>query len=126
MRTQHIEVRTNNKGRGVYALHPFSVSATIETCPVIIIEPEVVDFINSRRLGDYYFTWDNPWNGVFALGYGALYNHSFTPNARYYKHYDRQQIEFRAIKPIRAGEEITVNYNGDPDDQTPTRFEIYP
>ncbi len=28
-------------------------------------------------------------------------------------------MEYRAVKEIRAGEEITVNYNGEPDDTTP-------
>jgi len=26
---------------------------------------------------------------------------------------------YRAIKPIKKGQEITINYNGEPDDMTP-------
>jgi SET domain-containing protein len=27
-------------------------------------------------------------------------------------------MEYRALRAIRKGEEVTVNYNGEPDDQT--------
>ena len=31
---------------------------------------------------------------------------------------------FTALRDIAAGEEITVNYNGEPDDETPVGFEV--
>jgi uncharacterized protein len=31
---------------------------------------------------------------------------------------------FTAIRDIGAGEEITVNYNGEPGDETPVGFEV--
>ena len=58
-----------------------------------------------------------------ALGYGSLYNHSDRPNARYHDEGGRTKV-FTAIRDIGPGEEITVNYNGDPCDETPVGFEV--
>ena len=33
-------------------------------------------------------------------------------------------MEFVAISYIKEGEEITINYNGDPTDKTPVRFPL--
>lgn len=33
-----------------------------------------------------------------------------------------KQMVYTAIKPIKKGEEITVNYNGEPDDMTPIEW----
>ena len=49
------------------------------------------------------------------LGYGSLYNHSFTPNADI--DYNVKNVEnflqFEAIKDIKAGEEIFFDYEFD-------------
>ena len=58
-----------------------------------------------------------------ALGYGSLYNHSYQPNARYDDGRGQTKI-FMAIRDIALGEEIVVNYNGEPDDKTPVWFKV--
>ena len=60
---------------------------------------------------------------ALALGYGSLYNHSYRPNARYVDLAGRTKL-FTAMRDIAAGEEITVNYNGEPEDDTPVGFEV--
>ncbi|MFN5732282.1 MAG: SET domain-containing protein-lysine N-methyltransferase, partial [Planctomyces sp.] len=60
---------------------------------------------------------------ALALGFGALYNHSFTPNARY-DDAGRQVKEFRALRDIQPGEEITINYNGTEDGTDPVEFDV--
>ena len=61
---------------------------------------------------------------ALALGYGSLYNHSYQPNARY----DDQPagaMTFTALRDIRAGEEITINYNNlGPSAAHPVKFEV--
>lgn len=47
---------------------------------------------------------------MLPLGYGSLYNHSDDPNANYIFFPDDLLIVFKAIKPIKGGEEIFVNY----------------
>ena len=60
---------------------------------------------------------------VPSLGYGSLYNHSYRPNARYDDEEGRIMV-FTALRDIGRGEEITVNYNGEPGDETPVGFEV--
>jgi SET domain-containing protein len=58
-----------------------------------------------------------------ALGYGSLYNHSYHPNARYDDAAGPTKV-FTALRDIAAGEEITVNYNGEPDDGSSVGFRV--
>jgi hypothetical protein len=74
-------------------------------------------------LDDYLFKWGGGCMAV-ALGLGSLYNHSYAPNARYYQDTPGRRLEFVAICPIRAGEEITVNYNGDPEGRSALWFPV--
>ncbi len=78
--------------------------------------------IAASRLADYAFSWGRG-TVALALGYGSLYNHSYTPNARY-QDVGRCTKEFVAIRDIAAGEEITVNYNGEPDDRSAVGFDV--
>ena len=62
----------------------------------------------------YVFTWINEEQEYVALslGYGSIYNHSESPNAKYQMTLP-DIMEFIALRPIKAGEEITINYRGD-------------
>lgn len=72
----------------------------------------------------YVFSWDgDPYDGAIAMGLGSFYNHSHSPNATFNKLFKEGIIEYVAIRPIWEHEEITVNYNGTPDDQTPLWFD---
>ena len=73
-------------------------------------------------MSDYCFDWGRGTVAV-ALGYGSLYNHSYQPNARYDDGRGQTKI-FMAIRDIALGEEIVVNYNGEPDDKTPVWFKV--
>ena len=70
--------------------------------------------------GDIFFEWGR--GTVAPLGFGSLYNHSYEPNARYED--CRADQVFVAIRDIADGEEITVNYNGEPGDRSPVWFEV--
>lgn len=115
-----IEVRqTRGKGRGVFARMPIAEGAVIERAPVIVCPTEeIVDTV----LGDYVFTWGRD-SVAITLGYGSIYNHSYRPNAKY-EDRGRQTKVFIACRDIEAGEEITINYNGDPADPAPVGFEV--
>lgn len=89
---------------------------TFEIAPIIEIPESEVDVIHHTELHDYYFVWgEQDEKAAIALGYGSLYNHSYSPNANYIFDLDAQTIEFFALKKIKAGKEITINYHGDPD-----------
>ncbi len=109
--------KISGKGRGVYADKPYKKGALIETCELIIIPKKEMPFLKKTTLDDYYYEWDGGRAAV-PLGCGALYNHSFQPSADFFYDKKNTQIRFLAIRPIKKGEEITVNYNGDPKDQS--------
>jgi SET domain-containing protein len=72
-------------------------------------------------LGYYVFDWVRA-NYAIALGNGSLFNHSYEPNVVYLMRTRSAQIWFQTVRDIEAGEELTINYNGDPDDQSMVHF----
>ncbi|HEY1773721.1 MAG TPA: SET domain-containing protein [Gammaproteobacteria bacterium] len=121
-----LEVReTSARGRGVFALAAIPAGTLIESADVIVIPREEMHAIESCVLADYDFRWGTDGReGAIALGYGSIYNHSYTPNAHYVKHFERRSIDFIALRDIAAGEEIRTNYNGDPDSKKMVWFEV--
>jgi hypothetical protein len=104
-------------GRGVCATRPFEAGTIIEVCPVIVVPPAQRPALESTIVVEYYYEWGDA--GGIALGFGSLYNHSYEPNAIYRKHMDRDLVIVSALRSIAPGEEITINYNGDPGDRNP-------
>lgn len=111
------------KGRGVFATAPIKAGELIERCPVIALEQGMREFIDQTPLYYYYYAWNDDYEGAaFMLGYGSIYNHSFKPNANFEQIFSKGYMNYIAIKDIKAGDEITVNYNGEPDDQEPLPY----
>ena len=108
---------------GVFADRPFGVGETIEVAYVIIIPRDESRLLATTSLDSYIFQWGGGCTAV-ALGLGSLYNHSYTPNAQYHQDTRNRQLEFTAISPISAGEEITINYNGNPESRAPIWFDV--
>jgi SET domain-containing protein len=119
-----IEVRwTRRKGRGVFARRRIRKGTVIERAPVILVPTkEVFNRTTDSKLANYVFVWGRDTVAV-VLGYGSLYNHSYRPNAEYYDSGRLTQV-FKAIRDIRAGEEITVNYNGWPEGRVRVGFRV--
>lgn len=114
--------RSVGKGRGVFARRDIKKNEVIETVPVLLIPAKaVVDGLKNKWLGDYYYWWDDDTLAV-SLGYGSLYNHSYTPNARY--RHGTRSLEYSAIRNIAKGEEILINYNWDPADMAQVKFKV--
>jgi len=113
------------KGRGVFAQRNFKKGEVIEISPVIVFSAEEIDSLELTQLCNYYFAWGpDSKDAAIALGYGSLYNHSYTPNARYYKDFDNSLLKYVCIRDIRKDEEITINYNWDPEDKNPVWFDL--
>ncbi len=110
-------------GRGVFTGAPIKKGDMIEVCPVIVMKEGEMAVLDTTTLYDYYFLWgDDQKQCVIALGFGSLYNHFAPSNADYFMEFEELYIEIFAVRNIAAGEEITINYNGDPDDAAPTWF----
>lgn len=125
LRQQYIYIdESPNKGRGVFAAKAFRKGEVIETAPVIVLSNDSMGLLDYTELYNYYFLWGNDQSQcAIALGFGSIYNHSYQPNARYNTYYREQIIEFVCIENIAPGEEIVVNYNGEPDDQSLVWFD---
>ncbi len=119
-----IEVRrVKGKGRGVFARRPIAEGEVIERVPVLVLSAGDIKHAESwNGFAGYCFLWGDG-TVALALGYGSLYNHSYRPNARYLDQ-GRQTKVFSALRDIAAGEEITINYNGEPTDETPVDFKV--
>jgi uncharacterized protein len=114
---------SNLGGRGVFTSAPILADESIEICPVIVMKRGDMAILDKTTLYDYYFLWgDDHEQCVIALGYGSLYNHIAPSNADYGMDFDGQTIEIFAVRDIKEGEEITINYHGDPFDESPTWF----
>jgi SET domain-containing protein len=112
------------EGLGVFASDTIQEGELITEVPIILIPESDLSDLTKTKLLDYYFAWGQGFRqAAIALGYGSLFNHSYHPNARYYKDFENQTIRFVALKKIEINEEILVNYNEDPDDQTKLWFE---
>ena len=122
--TALIEVRrTKTKGRGVFAAEFIAEGTVFERAPVLVMPAhEVLTEGDETLLSHYLFEWGRK-TVAMALGFGSLYNHSYTPNARY-EDEGRHIKLYIAVRDIQAGEEITINYNGDATSTEPVWFDV--
>jgi hypothetical protein len=110
-------------GRGMFALRKFLKGELIERAPVVAIDEKKWPNAAKTILSDYAFDWgEKDEHAAIALGYISIYNHSYSPNAQLEQMLDEWMMEIIAIKDIEAGEQIMINYNGDPEKQDPLWF----
>lgn len=108
--------KIKGKGRAVVATRDFKAGEIIESCPVLTLTPTERKHAEKTILNYYVYPWKSTRGASLVFGYGSLINHSFTPNADWKQNFKTESMVYRAIKPINKGEEITVNYNGEPED----------
>ncbi len=113
---------TPGRGRGVYASEPVRSGEVIEQAPVLALPHPQWLFLESTLFRDYHYAWGTDAAGI-VLGFGSIYNHSNFPNAVYIRRFEERVMEYVAVRDIDTGEEITVNYNGSPDDRSPLWFD---
>ena len=83
-------------------------------------------YLDKTLLHDYIFEWqpEGASKCCMALGWVPLYNHSYTSNCEYFMDYDDDTINIKTVRSIPAGEELTINYNGDWDNKDKVWFEV--
>ncbi|GAB2651601.1 SET domain-containing protein-lysine N-methyltransferase [Flavihumibacter cheonanensis] len=115
---------TPSMGRGVFTLEPLEADTLVEISPVIVLSETDRLLLDKTLLHYYIFEWgeDNKACCV-ALGYVSLYNHSFQSNCEYEMDMESQMIRIKTVRPINAGEELFINYNGDWNDPKPLWFD---
>jgi len=115
--TPAIEIRNTGtaKGRCVVSRAAYEEGSIVEICPVLVFD--VTDFaalpLELRRV---VFKWSNliGKTGIqraVPLGFGSLYNHANPANLRYRASRLTQTMTYLATRAIRAGEELTINYD---------------
>jgi uncharacterized protein len=121
-----IEIKKSRYGRGIFATRTIQKGALIHEAPVIVCPNDEYRKLQKTVLRNYYFNWGENYDHVaIALGYGSLFNHSYTPNAVFENNLKKETVDFFALKKIKAGEEILVNYNGDPNDKKALWFDVW-
>jgi SET domain-containing protein len=108
--TSHLRVAESpsGAGRGVFARRLIATGEEIERCPMLIVDGERAEALSLGADG-YVFGWGSD-STALALGYGSLYNHSYTPNAETLE--TPRELVITALQTIREGEEIFINYMG--------------
>jgi len=116
---------TFNKGRGVFTHEKIAANKVIEESPVIVMSAEDRKLLDKTLLHDYIFEWGiNKDKCCMALGFVPMYNHSYKSNCEYFMDFEEETIQVKTIREIEKGEELTINYNGDWNDEKRIWFEV--
>ncbi len=116
---------TVKKGRGVFTNESIPRGAVVEIAPVIVMDKADRVFLDKTLLHDYIFEWGKKKDKCcMALGLIPIYNHSYTSNCEYFMDFEDDTIFVKTVRPIAKGEELTINYNGDWNDQKKVWFDV--
>ena len=121
--SQRIPLRVamkGKRGRGVVADRRIEPGELVERSPVLVIPAPDRAAADSTICFTYVFMWEHgtveedlykhQGRAAIALGYTSLLNHSYTPNCEFIRHIDDLAIDLVALRPIEAGEELTIDY----------------
>ena len=113
------------KGRGIFTKEPLTEGSIVENSPVVVMDAAARKLLDQTLLHDYIFEWQPEGQALccMAMGYLPLYNHAYNSNCEYEMDYPSHSMSIKAMRDIEAGEELTINYNGDWDDAKPVWFD---
>lgn len=105
--------QTVNKGRGIFTTEKIAANVVVEESPVIVMTAAERINLDKTLLHDYIFEWGvDKKKCCMALGLVAIYNHSYESNCEYFMDFDEETIQIKTVREIKKGEELTLNYNG--------------
>ena len=111
-------------GRGVFTSANIDEGTVVEESPVIVMNGEERKLLDQTLLHDYLFEWGEKKDQCcMALGYIAVYNHSYRSNCEYEMDFKKGVIIIKTVHFIKAGEELFINYNGNWNDPKPVWFD---
>ena len=114
----HLYVAPGLHSRGVFCGVDIEAGDVIEICPVLVVPKNETKLLDKTVLYNYVFIWgEDDKEGAVVFGYGSMYNHDYNPNAEYKADYEDDTFTVYALRDIPAGEEILINYNGDPENK---------
>lgn len=109
-------------GRGLVANTDLREHQAVCRCELLILSPEDTAVVNRTGLQHYTFAYDlqdtSKPRDCLVLGDGEIFNHSDDANVGYRLEDigDRKVMLFYALRPIKAGEQLFINYNADVDE----------
>jgi SET domain-containing protein len=113
-------VNFTDRGRGIVAVEDIEPGRLVERSPVLIIPSADRHAVDKTVIFTYVFMWEHHTveedlykhrgRSAIALGYTSLLSHSFEPNCNFVRHIDELFIDVFAKRHIRAGEELTIDY----------------
>ena len=113
-------ISIEGKGRGVVAERDIKVEELVERAPVLILPEKDRPAVDETNVANYIFMWEydtvaedlhtGKGRTAIILGFTSLLNHSDSPNCDFVRYIDAQALDLVAIRNIRAGEELTLNY----------------
>jgi len=116
------------KGKGIFAKRKIKEGTLVEKGYMLLISNKDYEQIQDTILYQYIYEWNDPkkpeFENAIAFSNCQFFNHSYTPNLKYFYDYKNLTIEHYATRDIIKGEELTVNYNGKEKDDTPVWFEV--
>ena len=128
---EYIKIRyiSKGKGKGAFAKKDIKKNTVIDIANVILISDNDYKKVKKTVLYDYCYIWEDPkhkpdFKNAITLSISQFINHSYKPNIKYLYDYKEKAIEYSAIKDIKKGEELTVNYNGLVSDKSPVWFNV--
>lgn len=117
--------QTHSMGRGVFTAAAIAADTVVELSPVIVMSAAERKNLDKTTLHDYIFEWGAMKDKCcMALGLVPIYNHSYSSNCEYFMNYDEDTILVKTVRTVEKGEELTINYNGDWNDETKVWFEV--
>jgi SET domain-containing protein len=106
--------KTEKTGRGVFTSERIPANIVIEISPVIVMTTDDRIHIDKTLLHNYIFEWGKEKNQCgMALGLIPVYNHSYKSNCEYFMDFEEETMLIKTVRTVNAGEELTINYNGD-------------
>ncbi len=115
--------KAGKKGKGVFTEKAIPANTIVEVSPVIVLNEKDRKQIEKTKLFYYIFEWgDDIKQGIVALGYVSMYNHTTPSNCEYEMDYKEETITIKTIRAIKAGEELTINYSAGFDDWQPVWY----
>jgi hypothetical protein len=116
--------KSPGRGRGVFTSSAISHHTIVEISPVIVMSREERKLLDETLLHDYIFEWGPASeNCCMALGYIAVYNHSYASNCEYEMDFEKEVIKIKTVRNLQPGEELFINYNGDWNNGKPVWFD---
>lgn len=102
---QALEVKASSEasGYGIFAQSAIEKDSIIEECRTLLLSGPIITGVRNHYFESHDYT-------LLPLGFGALYNHSDTPNAVIKIEHEHRLLILYALQGIPAGEEVTINY----------------